>query len=115
MVGYAEFSKAWRILADTPSGLVIRESQKVVFDEERTSQEICDILSEYPDADVKPAKGTYSDLLFTTAERTKAQSMYHRNLHLKILKMWQEVMIPIWLTTLGRSTVPEQLQCGRRK
>jgi hypothetical protein len=60
------------VLVDTSSGLVIRESQDVVFDESRTSKEICDVLREYPDADVKGAVGSYSDLLFTTVDRSKS-------------------------------------------
>jgi hypothetical protein len=62
-IGYAEFSKAWMVLVDTLSGLMIRESQNVSFDESCTCESLCEIFREYPDADVRPAAGSYSDIL----------------------------------------------------
>jgi hypothetical protein len=67
-IGYAEFSKAWMVLVDTSTGLVIRESQNVVFDESQTCESLCDTLREYPDADVRPAAGSYTDLLITSCK-----------------------------------------------
>jgi hypothetical protein len=62
LVGYALYSKAWRVLVDTERGLIVRESSHVVFDETRTYKKICDVLREFPDADVKPAEGAqYTD------------------------------------------------------
>jgi hypothetical protein len=65
-IGYAEFSKAWMILVDTPTGLMIRESQNVIFDESRTCESLCQTLRDYPDADVRPAAGSYTDVLITS-------------------------------------------------
>lgn len=62
MVGYAERSAAWRILVDTSHGLIIRESQNVLFDEECTHESLRETLRSYPDADVSPAVGSYVDL-----------------------------------------------------
>jgi hypothetical protein len=69
-VGYAPYSQAWQVLVDTESGLVIRESHDVSFDESRTCSPICQILTEHPDCDVRPAEGShYAEVILPTLKR----------------------------------------------
>jgi hypothetical protein len=57
------------ILVNTESGLVIRESQDVDFDEFHTCESLCSVLNENPDIDVRPAAGSYTDLLITSRKQ----------------------------------------------
>jgi transposase InsO family protein len=73
LVGYAQYSKAWRVLVDTDSGLTIRETQNVTFDESRTSTSLRSVLIEHPDADVRDADGAqYADVRVSSLKRKNA-------------------------------------------
>jgi hypothetical protein len=64
LVGYAVYSKAWRILVSTDNGFVIRETLNVAFDEYTTCEKLCAELRHFPDADVRQADGAqYVDLV----------------------------------------------------
>lgn len=52
LVGYAQYSKAWKVLVETAKGFEIRETQNVHFDETTTCAALCATLREFPDADV---------------------------------------------------------------
>ena len=69
MIGYAKYSKAWKILVDTDEGFVIRESQDVNFDEQKTSQDLCKALRSFPDAEVRSAAGSYTDIIVPSLKR----------------------------------------------
>jgi hypothetical protein len=52
LVGYALYSKAYKVLVSTEAGFVIRETQNVDFDESKTYDKLCAELRAFPDADV---------------------------------------------------------------
>jgi hypothetical protein len=70
LVGYVPHSKAWQALVDTESCIFIRESRNVTFDETRTCASIYEILTEHPDANVRPAEGSnYAEVTLSSRKR----------------------------------------------